>query len=673
MRSLIPWILVGAYVLILIVAGRSVYAIRDNQRTAVTDQLETTLADAVAAWEEELLQTMTGWMDAIHADGDRAVLLQHQMRRRATWFNSLYIWQIQQRVRVGPKDLTVPAEVTFPRSEVAEDRDAALSRYCIHRARILAADPRIEPEDVAQAYVVGCRHEPLPIRMHAASQAADLLDNHGEYASALNALEAAGVPDALTLTRATSEGIPPFRLTIHRIQQASLLTKLGRTEPALDLLERVGTEITLLDAPNAEPLLKYVRWPVLPNLERSGRQAAASRIEAMTNRAERRVAAYRELEERIVGLVPRPDTTELPQPIYDQYSNRPFILWYGWEGTQGVALQLEQQELIEDFLLNKSVSRLRPWLVVTDNSGAVLAGESATNDLAANIPFRIVLNHLRVGMDAGAVDDVTLRMKGQWIGQGMVLVLCAVLGFVALFVQIRATRQQTELLQRQRQFTTRVTHELKTPLAGIRVMAENLELGAFKGDAQRMEMASRIVAETDRLTARVEEVLDAARERTIPDPEPFDPEEAVFLALDHWGPRLEAAGVQLTADLNPTSEVMGDMNALRDTVGCLLDNALKYRKEDRDDGRVELSLDQVGKKVRIAVTDNGIGVPVKLRASIFDRFVRVEGPNRGMAGGYGLGLAQVAQTVKAHRGTVRCEEGIEGGARFVIDLPALDA
>jgi signal transduction histidine kinase len=203
-------------------------------------------------------------------------------------------------------------------------------------------------------------------------------------------------------------------------------------------------------------------------------------------------------------------------------------------------------------------------------------------------------------------------------------------------------------------------------------MAENLELGLFKTDADRREMANAIVRETDNLTARVNEILSVAKERTLRKPEPFDPEEALLEAIETWGPRFEAAGVRFTADLAPTDEVNGDMEAIRDATACLLDNALKYHRPDADPPTVELTLEQEGHTIRIAVADNGLGVPANMRSEIFDRFVRVEGPNRGKSGGHGLGLAQVADIVKGHRGRARCEEGIDGGSRFVLELPAHD-
>jgi signal transduction histidine kinase len=181
-------------------------------------------------------------------------------------------------------------------------------------------------------------------------------------------------------------------------------------------------------------------------------------------------------------------------------------------------------------------------------------------------------------------------------------------------------------------------------------------------------MARRIFQEAQRLGQRVDDVLAVVRERSIPQPVAFDPEEPLMEAVERWGPRLDDAGVELHVDVDVAPQVLGDASAVRDAVGCLLDNALKYRREDRPDPTVWLNLKADGRDAIIEVIDNGIGVPTGMRKRIFDKFVRVEGPNRGMAGGHGLGLAQVAEVARLHRGRVDCSDGIEGGSRFVLRL-----
>jgi signal transduction histidine kinase len=663
--------MVGAYVLAIVVATRSVFAIEDAQRAAAVDQLETALQDAVAAWQDELLVELTDWMDLTTADPERAISRQVQMRRRAPWFNSLYLWEQPRRMTVGREMVEIEARVIFPSPAVKDDLPA-LARICIQRARLLATDRKTTPAVVAHRYISGCRGQGAVVRIVAATEAADLLKNHGMYDEAMDAHRAAGVPDTLTLAAGAHEGIPPLRLALFRLADAELLALTGKTDKSMDLLEQIAFEIAALDAPETQPLLQYIRWPVLAQLRKGKRPDAVTRVSAALGRATRRVQAFHELEEHILSQVPTPQVSEAPRFIKDQYSNTPYLIFFGWTNDLGVALQLEQDRLVSDFLSSKSVNRLRRWLVVTDEAGTLVGGPRRGGEVALQTRFTRTLSHLNAGLRKGAIDARMERVKGQWIAQLAVVFASALLGLAAMVVQIRASRQQALLIRRQREFTTRVTHELKTPLAGIRVTAENVEAGAFRDPRQLSEMAQRIVNETDRLTERVNEVLAAAQQRSIPNPKPFDPEEPLLEAIDTWGPRLEAAGVKLTADLDPTDEVLGDAHAIRDAVSCLLDNALKYRHEDREDSRVWLEMSQVAKQVEISVIDNGMGVPSHLRNTIFERFVRVEGPNRGKAGGYGLGLAQVADIATVHHGTVRCEEGQDGGARFVLVLPTVE-
>jgi signal transduction histidine kinase len=421
-------------------------------------------------------------------------------------------------------------------------------------------------------------------------------------------------------------------------------------------------------------VVSLVRWPILGRwLRDHGRREQIDRLTVGMASVERRIAAYREISERILHTPPSSSATAAPRMIYDQYSDTPFVLFYGWtdDGRTGVALQLEQRHLLAEFLTTRALQRYRRHITITDGSGGWVAGaRRVRSPIVLDLPFTRTLTHLRVGLREEAVFDRQDRLSDQWVTPLAIIAMFFVLGMAALVGQARAARQQAILLQRQRDFTTRVTHELKTPLAGIRLMAENIELGAYRGEPQLRDMAQRIMEEADRLSERVNEVLSVSRDRSIPDPEPFDPEEAVLEAVDQWGPRMEAAGVRLVADLHPTAEVMGDGAAVRDAVSCLLDNALKYRSEERA-SEVLLELQQHGSWVELSVADNGLGVPAEMRASIFERFVRVEGPNRGKAGGHGLGLAQVLSIAEKHRGTALCAEGIDGGAKFTLRLPAL--
>jgi signal transduction histidine kinase len=574
-------------------------------------------------------------------------------------------------VWVPPGSGSPAGALLFPRVSVVSPDDQIAQSRCTAEFKALSGQPDASVDALARSLVVGCRSESPTVRLWAATHAAQLLMADRRYKDALVALSQADVPESLTLRAASAQGIDPFRVVAWRTLAMQDLLRLNRTEVALDLGVRLGDQIADMDAPDLSAIRDHLRR-IVESLTQNGRMVDAARFAEIEARLDRRVHAYGEVERRLSGEPPPAPNADSGRFVYDVYSDQPFLLYYGWSNGYGAALALEQDPLIDDFLATRMHNLARYVSVTEARSDRWVAGARGGGRCAIEVPFTSTLTNLRVCVRQAMVDTATASVSDQWYVPLFLLVGCVVVGIGGLYMVDRATLHEVELLSRQRAFSTRVTHELKTPLAGIKVMAENLEAGAFRDEAHRRDMAHRIVAEADNLTRRVDEVLNAARQRTIPKPEPVDPEEVLFQVVDDWGPRLHDAGVTLHAeDLEATDPVLGDPNALRDAVACLLDNALKYRKDGRPDSAVWLSLAQNGRSVEITVTDNGIGVPKAMRKKVFDRFVRVEGPHRGKAGGHGLGLHQVREIVTAHRGTVTCEDGIDGGAEFTIRLPAL--
>ncbi|MBX2801470.1 MAG: HAMP domain-containing histidine kinase [Myxococcales bacterium] len=663
-RRLLPFVVGAAFLVLASIAAWRIVALRDTALERDRDRLTTVIENEVSNWEEALVTDLREHLDDVSGAPQEAIRIQASLRRTRRWFNSLYVWEI------NGEDHTL----LFPFAAVPQRRDLIGASACYQRAFAVWKELRQRNDPmlvtgVARAFLLGCRKEHPLVRGAAAAEAAYQLDAAGRRAEALAAIETADFWNSsvslMALARSSAR-VPPFEAANHRNFRARLLLELDRHDEALEEMYRLGLQIADLDYPDLGAPLRTHMNGLIVTLEQHDRLKQAAELGAAQRRAERRLRAGGEVFGEILPRKPDPDAS--PRFIRDQYADDPFVLFYGWTEGHGVALQLEQQVLLRTFL---SRSAYRKHVTITDAEGAWVAGAKRGGSFVATVPFSLTLDHLRVGVRASALQLSIRSANEQWIAAIAVIMVCAALGLTALVAWAQYTFRQHELLDRQRAFTTRVTHELKTPLAGIRIMAENLEAGAFKTDDQRREMAGRIVAEADRLKARVDEVLSVARERTIPKPEPYDPEEAVLEAIDQWGPRLETAGVLLHADLHPTSEVMGDTAALRDAVGCLLDNALKYRREEIASPQVWLELQQDGRHVQISVADNGMGVPRSMRRSIFQRFVRVEGPHRGKSGGHGLGLTQVKEIVDAHSGTIQCVEGEEGGAKFIMRLPGL--
>lgn len=670
-RRVIPWVVGAAFVIVAGIAVWQLLGLRQEQRARERARIEALVVDQVAAWEDALVRDLGDALEIVAADPDRAPVRQRRLRRTRPWFNGLYLWTGERTfVRRGER-VRLDPQFVFPLPAQGEDHRRLRRHPCVQQTKLLISAPIVDPRMLTEIYGRTCSTEDLDVRLHAGNDLANLFTDLGQSERALSILESVPLAEDLGLADAKRAGLALHRVVAHWLLRADNLVALGRTDDAAALLLHAGREIGELDGPDVAILPTYMP-DIMRKLRRLKQPEAVRELENLAARAQRRLFGYREIAERIL---PRPRTggaSEAPRFSYDQYSEAPFLLFYGWSGDYGVALQLEQHVLIAEFLHSR-MRKLRKRVTITDAQGNHVAGarRSDRDPIAITVPFARSLTHLRVGVRQSAIEAGVAQFEGQWILPLLIIGFCFVLGFTAMWWQVKATRQEYRLMTRQRDFTTRVTHELKTPLAGIRVMAENLEAGAFRDEQQLQEMAARIVQEADRLTERVDEVLAVARTRSVPNPEPFDPEEVLFEAIDTWGPRLEDAGVTLHADLAPTDQVLGDARAIRDAVACLLDNALKYKREDREDAQVWLTQRQEGGWVIIDVADNGIGVPPKQRKAIFDRFVRVEGPNRGKAGGHGLGLNQVAQIAKAHRGRISCVEGVNGGARFLLRLPAL--
>lgn len=659
-RRRLLWFVGALFVLMAGIAAWRVVALRevaiDRERTRLQEFVE----DQVSLWEDALLKDLQDRVEAASSDPERASSLERAWRRHR-WFDSLFLW-------APPRQGADPV-ILFPQTS-APDADLRIKvSPCLKEADRLATRG-VTLDQLASAWVFGCSREDDNVRLVAASRAAWLLMSARRFDDALFALDAVRLPEALSLRNGAVQGIDPFRLATWRAQRIQLLSRLDRTEEALDAAVRFGDQLADLEAPDLAPVGPHMR-EVTTVLSDGGRTADVSHVERLFARAERRKHAYEEVIRRLLHEPVDPSAPPPARLVSDAYSDQPFLLYYGWANGLGVGLALEQDPLIDEFLNVRMRKSAGAIMLVDARTDRWVAGAKSGGQCAIVVPFTRTLTHLRVCLRETSVDAAIAGMREQWYVPLFVIAFCVGIGLAALVAVDRATRQEYELLHRQRAFSTRVTHELKTPLAGIRVMAENLELGAFRDEGQRAEMAHRIVVEADQLTKRLDEVLAVARQRTIPKPEPFDPEEMLLLAIDEWGPRLRDAGVDMHAELGPTDAVLGDGAAFKDAIACLVDNALKYRNEARTDAKVWLELAQVGKNVVVSVRDNGLGVPKNMRKRIFERFVRVEGPHRGKAGGHGLGLHQVKEIITAHGGTVVCQEGVDGGAAFVVRVPAL--
>ena len=242
----------------------------------------------------------------------------------------------------------------------------------------------------------------------------------------------------------------------------------------------------------------------------------------------------------------------------------------------------------------------------------------------------------------------------------LVIIAGIALNTVFLVREIRRNEQHDA-------FINAVTHELKTPVASIRLYLETLQTRELE-ESRRREFYAIMLADSERLLATIEQVLRAgrlakARLHHVAVDLGALLQECVDLArLRHHLPD----GAVTLEDGAPHAVVLGDNDELRAAISNLLDNAVKYSREEV---RVTARLERIDEgTVAVRVTDAGIGIPTQELKHIFKRFYRIPGAAR--VKGAGLGLFIVRSVAKRHGGRAYADSsGLGGGSTFTLQLP----
>jgi len=253
--------------------------------------------------------------------------------------------------------------------------------------------------------------------------------------------------------------------------------------------------------------------------------------------------------------------------------------------------------------------------------------------------------------------------------EGAFMVVAVLLGFVLLY---RKLAEELDLKLRQRNFTSAVTHELKTPIASLRVWTETLFTRTLS-DEHRLRIRGLMEKDLDRLNELVGNLLDVARAESG--------SLVLHLAPLELGPWLQgvcesmderlgpgALGLQLEFSAEPLW-ANADPKALGTVVENLLSNAYKYASEPR---QTTVTLDGDGDDVLIVVSDLGHGLSSKDLPRVFHRFFRVGDEMTRQVAGTGLGLFLVKEIVTRHGGEVRASSRGHGlGSAFTVRLPRM--
>ncbi len=251
---------------------------------------------------------------------------------------------------------------------------------------------------------------------------------------------------------------------------------------------------------------------------------------------------------------------------------------------------------------------------------------------------------------------------------GSLLFLLLIAGLVLIVILLL---REVRLNERQSNFVSAVTHELKTPVASLKLYLDTLEYRDVAPE-RRAEFYRTMRQDIERLNGTINTVLSAAKytDRPVVDPRPLDLARLARHAVDLTLTRSQLPRDAIRCDGPASLMVSGDAQALETVVLNLLDNAVKYSRE-RVQVEVEVWGDTDG-QAHVRVRDHGIGISRTHLPFVFARFYRIGSEVRRSRTGTGLGLFIVRSIVKGHRGTISVDSpGPDRGATFTMSLPAL--
>lgn len=239
--------------------------------------------------------------------------------------------------------------------------------------------------------------------------------------------------------------------------------------------------------------------------------------------------------------------------------------------------------------------------------------------------------------------------------------------FAVVFVDDQSEHARMEATRRD--FVANVSHELKTPVGAMGVLAEAL-LASTDDPETVGRFAAMMVTESNRLANMVGELIELSRlqgAEPLPDLEAVDVDSVVAEALSRYKVAADNAEIEITTDAPTGYRVWGDQQLLVTAIANLVSNAIAYSPISSP---VSISRRRRGDNIEIAVTDRGIGIARDDQERVFERFFRVDTARSRATGGTGLGLAIVKHVAANHNGSIRLWSQPGTGSTFTLSIPA---
>jgi two-component system sensor histidine kinase SenX3 len=239
--------------------------------------------------------------------------------------------------------------------------------------------------------------------------------------------------------------------------------------------------------------------------------------------------------------------------------------------------------------------------------------------------------------------------------------------YILLLAEDRTESYRLDAVRRD--FVANISHELKTPIGAVGLLAEALQ-AASDEPAQVRRFAKRLTKESERLGRITQEIIELSRLQAadaLTKPDVVDIDHVVSLAIDQNRVLADTNGVKLVSGGDAAAEVYGDEPLLVVALHNLIANAIQYSPKN---SRVGIGVSSAEGIVEISVTDQGVGIPEDELNRVFERFFRIDPARSRHTGGSGLGLSIVKHVIQNHGGDVRVWSQLGSGSTFTIRLPA---
>jgi len=318
---------------------------------------------------------------------------------------------------------------------------------------------------------------------------------------------------------------------------------------------------------------------------------------------------------------------------------------------------------------------------VVDEDGRIIYGPPLrSGEFTVGVRFPTTLYNWRLQVSPAASEELATRVQSRKTIELIFVTLSCIVIVAGVATILLAVEKQRRINALKTEFVANVSHELKTPLALVRMFGEMLQSGRVANDEKRKEYLDIIVNESERLSNLIENVLDFAkveRGRGAYEFASGDVGEVVVRAAQVLKYRAEREQVRIDVDVPqalPPCRI--DERALQLAVINLIDNAIKYGKSPSQNGDgsvIRVSAAKAAAGVAIRVVDDGPGIAHSEQDRIFERFVRGSSAREVRDGspvrGSGIGLALVKHIAESHGGTASVESKPGKGSTFVVTIP----